>query len=59
MGLVRKIKRKKNRQTIAQTICCGEKMWKKPCYDTDTEEFYFCTVCGKEKYVRKAEQSDA
>ena len=32
MGLVRKLKRKKKVQTIKETICCGEKMWRKPSY---------------------------
>ena len=53
MGFIRKLKRKQRIQAIKQTVCCGEKMLKKPCYDTDTEEFYFCDVCGKEKYVTK------
>lgn len=31
--------------------CCGEKMRRKPYYDTETQTFYFCEICGKEKYV--------
>ena len=54
MGFVRKLKRKQRLQNIKQIKCCGEKMLRKPCYDTDTKEFYFCDVCGKEKYVRKS-----
>ena len=28
-------------------------MSRKMGYDTETEQFYFCEVCGKEQYVEK------
>lgn len=28
-------------------------MLNKPCYDTETEIFYTCPNCGKEKWVKK------
>lgn len=37
--------------------CCGQKMSRKSGYDTDTHDFYFCEVCGKEKYVAKGDRA--
>lgn len=37
--------------------CCGKKMSRKSGYDTDTHDFYFCEVCGKEKYVAKGDRA--
>ena len=33
--------------------CCGQRMRHKSCYDTESEEFYFCEKCGKEKFVNR------
>lgn len=38
--------------------CCGGVMTRKECCDTDDKYFYFCEVCGKEKYVSKKGGAD-
>ena len=48
--------RKMTMRKIKTPHCCGKRMINKSCYDTDDEEFYFCEKCGKEKFVRRAEQ---
>ena len=53
MGFARKLKRKAMLRDVKR--CCGQKMSRKMGYDTETHDFYFCEVCGKEKYVKHPE----
>lgn len=51
MSLRRKVLRKQG--LLKSLRCCGERMLNKPGYDTETEIFYTCPNCGKEKWVKK------
>ena len=51
MSFARKFKRQKGEPNKHR--CCGEQMWHKAGYDTDTSEFWFCENCGKEKWIEK------
>lgn len=53
MGFARKLKRRAMLKD--QKRCCGRKMSRKMGYDTETHDFYFCEICGKEKCVKRLE----
>jgi hypothetical protein len=53
MGFARRLKRRAILKD--QQRCCGQKMCRKMGYDTETHDFYFCEICGKEKYVKHHE----
>ncbi len=55
MSFARKIKRKHGiaASKANRLHCCGVKMRRKDCYDTEEEIFLFCEACGKERYVKK------
>ena len=38
--------------------CCGCPLTHKAGYDTNTHEFWFCEVCGKEKWIEKRADND-
>ena len=54
MSFKRKVMRK-NRPTSKR--CCGCPLTHKGGYDTDTHEFWFCEVCGKEKWIEKRDDN--
>ena len=56
MGFARKLKRKSMLQDIRR--CCGQKMSRKMGYDTETHIFYFCEHCGKERFVKRADNCE-
>lgn len=55
MGFARKLNRTKRMKALHEMgiWCCGGVMSRKEGYDTEDKYFYFCEVCGKEKYVSK------
>ena len=55
MAFVRKLNRKKRMEALKEMgiYCCGGAMQRKEGYDTEDKYYYFCEVCGKEKYVSK------
>ena len=53
MSLRRKVLRRQGLLKKDSLRCCGERMLNKPSYDTETEIFYTCPNCGKEKWVKK------
>ena len=53
MSLRRKVLRAQGLFNPKPLHCCGEKMLTKPGFETDTEIFYVCPNCGKEKWVKK------
>ncbi len=50
MTFVRTFKRKHTEKPLT---CCGHRMLHKDCYDTKTDEFWYCPECGKEKFIEK------
>ena len=62
MSFARKLNRAKRMKALREMgiYCCGGVMTRKEGYDTDEKYFYFCEVCGKEKYVsKKGGEADA
>lgn len=55
MSFSRKLNRAKRMKALKEMgiYCCGGVMARKLGYDTEDKYFYFCEVCGKEKYVSK------
>lgn len=54
MSLRRKVLRAQGYKKQEKPLhCCGERMLTKPMYETDTEIFYVCPNCGREKWVKK------
>jgi hypothetical protein len=53
MSLRRKVLRNQGLLKKDLLRCCGERMLNKPGYDTETEIFYTCPNCGKEKWVKR------
>lgn len=58
MSLRRKVLRRQGLLKKDSLRCsCGERMLNKPGYDTETENFYTCPNCGKEKWVKRREDN--
>lgn len=50
MSFKRKMARKNNTHPKR---CCGQPLTHKGGYDNETYEFWFCRVCGKERWIKK------
>lgn len=55
MSFARKINRKKRMNALKEMgiYCCGGVMCRKEGYDNENGKFYFCEICGKEKWVKE------